>query len=424
MTRSENPTPAEPQGDHLPILDRPGGGLPVIVDTPEAFDRAVSTLAGGSGPLAVDTERAQSFRYSSRAYLIQLRRAGAGTLLIDPIALQTGPEPADLSELVRALGDTEWIIHAATQDLPCLAEVGLVPGLLFDTELAGRLLGYPRVALAALVEQFFGLRLLKAFSAADWSMRPLPDDQIAYAALDVELLIELREALAAELKAAERDEWARQEFACLAAHALTPPPPPSSDRWRRTHGLHGVRTRRGLAVVRELWRTRDEIAAARDLAPGKVLPDAAIVQAGQAAENEPARPVRLGAIEGFHRRHARTYKDQWQAAIAAAAASPPSSWPALRAPHDGTPPPRTWRTAHPRAWARWEQWRAVVRELAESLGVPAENLLSPQMLRDLAWAPPANPDGVAAFLAAAGARPWQCDLVAPALTTAMAQTAR
>ena len=151
-------------------------------------------LAAGTGPVAVDAERASGFRYSQRAYLVQLRRAGAGTVLIDPIPLSS-----DLHELDPVLTGPEWVLHAASQDLPCLAEVGLAPTSLFDTELAGRLAGLPRVGLGPLVEQLLGLSLEKGHGAADWSRRPLPDDWLVYAALDVEVLAELRDVLAALL---------------------------------------------------------------------------------------------------------------------------------------------------------------------------------------------------------------------------------
>ena len=182
---------------------------------------AIARLAAGNGPVAVDAERAHGFRYSQRAYLIQLRRAGAGTHLIDPIAFAPREErdPADLSALGAAIADAEWVIHAASQDLTCLYEVGMVPQTLFDTELAGRLLGYPRVALGTMVEELLGIRLLKEHSASDWSTRPLPAEWLTYAALDVELLLELRDLLAGQLQQSGKWEWAQQEFAALVAGA-------------------------------------------------------------------------------------------------------------------------------------------------------------------------------------------------------------
>ena len=273
--------------DAEPAADRAADGVPPVVAPPRSW-RPRSPPAGRTGPVAVDAERAHGFRYSQRAYLIQLRRAGSGTHLIDPIAFGSPTRPpADLSALGAAIGDAEWVIHAASQDLPCLFEVGLVPRTLFDTELAARLLGYPRVALGTMIEELFGVRLLKEHSASDWSTRPLPPEWLTYAALDVELLVELRDKLAAQLVEAGKDEWAQQEFAALVAGAGILPEP-RNDPWRRTSGIHRVRSRRGLGYVAELWYARDEIAARLDRAPGKILPDAAISEL--AADPRPAGP--------------------------------------------------------------------------------------------------------------------------------------
>ena len=253
-----------------------------MIATAQDLAAAVARLAAGTGPVAVDAERASGYRYGQRAYLVQLRRAGAGTVLIDPIACP------DLSGLGAALGDVEAVLHAASQDLPCLAEIGYQPRELFDTELAGRLLGYPRVALGTMLEEVLGFRLAKEHSAADWSVRPLPAEMLKYAALDVEVLTELRDALAGQLREQGKTEWARQEFAAIAA---APPPQPRADPWRRTSGIHRVRTRRALAVVRELWQTRDEIARDADLSPRRILSDQAIVDAARA---EAAKPPPTG----------------------------------------------------------------------------------------------------------------------------------
>ena len=197
-------------GGIVPLLE-PRDGLPPVVETDAALAEVTGRLARGEGPVAVDAERASGYRYGQRAYLVQLRRAGAGTVLIDPIACP------DLSGVDAALHDAEAVLHAASQDLPCLAEIGFRPRRLFDTELAGRLLGYPRVALGTLVEEVLGFHLEKGHSAADWSTRPLREELLRYAALDVEVLIELRDALAAELAAQGKTEWARQEFEAVLA---------------------------------------------------------------------------------------------------------------------------------------------------------------------------------------------------------------
>ncbi|MGH3802677.1 MAG: ribonuclease D, partial [Pseudonocardiaceae bacterium] len=184
----------------------PRDGIPTPVDTPTALTEAARKLAAGTGPIAIDAERASGYRYTSRAYLVQMRRAGSGTILIDPLPFE------DLSPIARAIAGEEWVVHAASQDLPCLAELGLRPARLFDTELGGRLAGYERVSLALMVERLLGYHLEKGHAAANWSTRPLPSDWLIYAALDVELLLELREALQVELNKQGKLEWAQEEF--------------------------------------------------------------------------------------------------------------------------------------------------------------------------------------------------------------------
>ena len=401
----ENAAAAEPE---VPLLTEPADGVPPVVDTAEALAEATAALVAGTGPVAVDAERAHGFRYSQRAYLLQLRRAGSGTHLIDPVAFGT---PADLSALGEALGDAEWVIHAASQDLPCLAEVGLVPRTLFDTELAARLLGYPRVALGTMVEEFFGLRLLKEHSASDWSTRPLPADWLTYAALDVELLVELRDKLAAELVATGKDEWARQEFAALVAGARTPTEP-RTDPWRRTSGIHRVRSRRGLGYVAELWYARDDIAQRLDRAPGKILPDAAISEL--AAVATPSR-ASLRQIAAFSRRHAKRYESVWLEALDSVAQRAETGLPPLHVPHDGPPQARLWAARDPEAAARLTGIREALAAKAEELDLPVENLLTPDHVRRLAWRPPspATAETVDAALAASGARAWQREIAVP-----------
>jgi len=386
-------------------------GLPAIVDTRPALDEVVSAVAGGSGPIGLDAERASGYRYSARAYLIQLRREGAGTALIDPIAFD------DLTDLNAAIGDAEWILHAASQDIPCLREVGLVPTRLFDTELAARLLGYPRVGLATLVEVIVGKSMRKEHSAADWSKRPLPEPWLEYAALDVEVLLELREVLVAELEATGKTEWARQEFEHLIAHE----PPPRQDPWRRTSGIHKAKGRRALAAVRELWTVRDQLAADLDTTPGRLIPDAAVIAAANAL---PTSGKLLMDTPGFHGRGARRYLDTWVDALKRARALPENELPPVANRSDGPPQVRSWADRDPVAAARLNTARAAVNELAESRNVPVENLLTPDYMRRVLWSPPKVADAdldaaVAAELSDLGARAWQIELMAPVISEAI-----
>ncbi|MGW2231305.1 HRDC domain-containing protein [Streptomyces formicae] len=398
-----------PEGLPIPLLE-PRDGIPPVIADEESLAAVVAAFAAGTGPVAVDAERASGYRYGQRAYLVQLRREGAGSALVDPVACP------DLSGLGEAIGDTEWVLHAATQDLPCLREIGMIPSRIFDTELAGRLAGFPRVGLGAMVESVLGYVLEKGHSAVDWSTRPLPEPWLRYAALDVELLVDLRDALEKELDRQGKLEWAREEFDAIAA---APPAPPRKDPWRRTSGMHKVRRRRQMAVVRELWTARDKVAQRRDVSPGKVLSDGAIVEAALAL---PPNVHALAALTGFGHRMGRRQLEQWQGAVDRAKALPDAELPQPGQTVSGPPPPRSWADRDPAAAARLAAARAAVSALAEELNMPQENLITPDTVRRVCWEPPAqvDADSVASALAAHGARQWQISLVTPALVAALA----
>jgi ribonuclease D len=408
---TESDLPDLPLPD-IPLLSEPAEGTPEPVTTQDQLRRVIDGVAAGRGPVAVDAERASGYRYSQRAYLVQLRREGFGTTLIDPIALP------DLSELNAALDGVEWILHAAHQDLPCLAEVGLHPGALFDTELAGRLLGEERVALGTMVESRLGVRLEKGHSAADWSTRPLPYDWLVYAALDVELLIALRAALTRELADAGKSDWAAQEFEFSRQAG---PSAPRTDPWRRTSGIHAIRDRRQLAVVRALWVSRDELATERDVAPGRLLPDASIIAA---ARKSPADVGELTALPVFGGPRQRRNAQRWFSALQQARELTDRELPplTLSAP-DAVPPASRWRDRAPEAADRLAACRAVVTGLAEQHQVLAQNLVPGDLVRRLAWAPPAEltTGGVDAALAELGARAWQRAICAEPLASALAE---
>ncbi|MCZ2839720.1 ribonuclease D [Modestobacter sp. VKM Ac-2985] len=402
--------PAVDEGPPATPLLVPRDGLPPVIETSTALVAYADALAAGSGPVAVDAERASGYRYGQSAYLVQLRRAGAGTGLVDPVPLP------DLTAVQDAIGDAEWVLHAANQDLPCLAELGLLPTRLFDTELAARLAGLPRVGLGAVVESLLGLSLQKGHSAADWSTRPLPADWLVYAALDVEVLVELRDALAEILAEQGKTEWARQEFAAILTAG---PPAPKVDPWRKTSGMHGLRSRRQLGMVRALWQARDELARRRDIAPGRVLPDAAIVSAVQA---DPKSEGALLELPVFRGRANRKLVTTWFGALARARELPEDQLPLHSRPGDGPPPVSRWADRDPDAAARLKAARAALAQVSEQWSVPVENVLSPDLVRRLMWAPPRPADAaaVAEALRAGGAREWQVELTRDLLTEAIA----
>lgn len=377
----------------------------VIADM-DAAAAAASRLAGGHGPVAVDVERASGFRYSQRAYLIQVFRRGSDVFLFDPPAI------GDLSALQAAIGDEEWVLHAASQDLPSLREAGLEPPRIFDTELAARLLGHERVGLGAVVEDTLGITLAKAHSAADWSTRPLPQGWLEYAALDVLHLIDVRDALAAELEDQGKTALADEEFDAVRTRA---PKPPREEPWRRLSGLHTVRGRRALAVARALWTAREEYAREEDVSPGRLIPDRSLIAAVIA---DPATKQDLARVKDFTGRASRSQLDRWWAAIEAGRND--TALPAERGPGDGMPPPRAWADRNPAADARLKTARPLVEARAEELRMPTENLLTPDLLRRVAWHPPAEvtAETIGEALHELGARPWQIAQTAQVIAAA------
>ncbi len=400
-------------GDTATPLLAPADGVPQLAVTPYEIDQAATLLASGRGPFAVDAERASGFRYSNRAYLVQIRREGAGTVLIDPV-YHGADTLSTLAPIAEVLATDEWVLHAADQDLPCLAEIGIRPTKVYDTELAGRLAGFDRVNLATMVERLLGLGLKKGHGAADWSKRPLPPEWLNYAALDVEVLVELRAAVAAILEEQGKSEWAAQEFEYLRRIEGAPT---RRDRWRRTSGIHKVRDRRAMAAVRELWTTRDHIARRRDIAPGRILPDSAIISAATA---DPKTVDELTALPVFGGSRQRRSAQVWLDALSRARTD--KDQPEISEPQNGPPPASRWARRKPEAAIRLEAARAGLAALSDRVSVPAENLVTPEVVRRLCWDWQPVDDTEAAveqFLRAAHARAWQRELVVPVLTAAL-----
>ena len=393
------PEPAE-QAPHVQVN---------VIESRDEYLAAVEAIAAGHGPIAIDAERASGYRYSQRAYLIQIYRRGAGTFLFDPPAI------GDFTELNDVVKDEEWILHAASQDLTCLREVGLDPTRLYDTELAARLAGLPRVGLGTVVEELLGIHLAKEHSAADWSTRPLPQAWLVYAALDVELLVDLREKMGELLESAGKTEIAAQEFDSVLHRDFTVV---RAEPWRRLSGVHSIRAPKNLAVARELWLARDAYAREIDTAPGRLVPDAALLAA---ARTLPATKRDLSALKEFTGRASRSQLDRWWAAIEAGAAS--TDPPATRVPSEAVPPPRVWSDKNPEADRRLKAARAALLEVATELDLPIENLLTPETLRRVAWTPPEplSVESISGALETLAARPWQIDATAQVIHAAFVE---
>lgn len=413
-----------PESEGATPLLKPIGGTPTVITTEEELSDAIALLKTGSGAFAIDAERASGYKYSSRAYLIQIKRTDGGLHLIDPIPFHQ-QDPFEIHPLFRDLNDViqgdEVILHASTQDLPCLREVGLHPLRLFDTELGGRIAGLPRVGLGALVENLLGISLAKEHSAVDWSHRPLPEEWLTYAALDVELLVELREKINELLEAQGKSDWAGQEFSSILQ---APAPAPRKEPWRRSSGIHKVKRRDQLAIIKSLWHERDNLAREADVAPGKFLSDAALLELAlhvpktRAEMEKVLRPIGARARWFEH-------TSQWLSAIRAGIAVPESHWPQMRTDSDSMPPVKIWRDKFPTKFAPLSHARAAIETEAEKLSIPPENLISPEWVRRLCWNPPEGAtmslktDAVKESLVALGARQWQAEIVGPLIAAAL-----
>ena len=413
----EGAADTEPVITAVPLL-APAAGVPQLIDDEPAFEKALRELELGTGPFAIDAERASGFKFSARAYLIQIKRQGGGLHLIDPIPF--GPNHRLFIELNELLQSDEVILHASTQDLPCLRELGISPKKLFDTELGGRVAGLPRVGLGPLLESLMEVSLAKEHSAADWSQRPLPQEWLNYAALDVELLVELREKVYGLLASANKWEWASEEFQAILD---SPPPPPRVDPWRRTSGMHKIKKRNQLAIVRALWTVRNEIAQEVDISQGRLLSDAAIVEIASVAhvktlktKKDLERALRPLGLRARWMGNAAS----WLSAISDALALAEDQWPQARTDSDSLPPIKIWRERFPEKYAPLTHAKALLLAKADELSIPLENMITPEYIRRICWNAPKGE--VAHALATLGARSWQIEIAAPILESALLET--
>ena len=411
-------SPPDQEIPELPLLQEPRAKSHLVTDL-DQLEKVVAELGASKGSIAIDAERASGFKYSQRAYLIQLRGVGTEIFLIDPVSDPEVISSKPFQQLSELLKDREWILHAATQDLPCLNEIGLFPGAIFDTELAGRLAGQPRVGLGSLTESLLKYRLAKEHSAADWSTRPLPESWLTYAALDVDVLHELAEAVSLLLQEQNKSSWAAEEFAALMSFR---PKPQKVDRWRSITGLQKVQDRLSLEIARQIWTARETLAKKMDVAPGRLIPDSSILVA--ATEKPRSRPE-LAAMKSFSGRASRSYLDLWWDAVQTA--NKATELPALRPERtDAIPNHRNWITKFPEADRRLKFAKAALIEISEKNLVPLENLLTPEILRQVSFSPPEplSQELLASKLAELGARNWQVEQTSKAIEQAFTLAAK
>jgi len=385
-----------------------------LIQDSDALASAIAELRNHTGRFGVDAERASGFKYSQRAYLVQINRADSDIFLIDPASISPTIDKSKFADLAQLLSEDAWILHAATQDLGCLAELGLRPPAIIDTELGSRIAGIPRVGLASVVEHYLQMSLAKEHSAVDWSTRPLQASWLEYAALDVDVLHELATALLDDLEQQGKLAYAQQEFDHLLSFK---PKADKQDKWRGLSGLHEVKDAKGLAIARALWQAREMLAIKLDVAPGRLIPDASI---SHVAKKQTATRPELANDRAFSGRASRSYLDTWWEAIEVGRNT--RDLPPLRLPTTGIPNHRIWPNKFPDAHKRLVCCKAVIADAAEKLSIPQENLLTPDYLRQLCFDGLAeiNTEKVAQRLTELGARNWQADVLADDLCKAIA----
>lgn len=378
----------------------------VFVETSEQLQEAVRQLREIDSPIAIDAERASGFRYSQRAYLVQISRASGNIFLIDSAKIFDEHGLDAFEGLSKLLAAAEWILHAATQDLPCLAELNLKPASIFDTELGSRIAGLPRVGLGAVVEHYLHIGLAKEHSAVDWSLRPLDSSWLDYAALDVDVLHELATELQKDLENKGKLVFAKEEFDHLL---LFKPKAVNPERWRATSGLHEVKTETGLSIARSLWQARETLARKLDVAPGRLIPDSSIAHVSLAI---PKSKPELASNKQFAGRASRSYLDTWWTAIQDGIAS--KDKPATKVTHTGIPNHRSWPNRWPDASRRLILVRAALQQVAEQLDIPQENLVSPEAIRQICWPDRVEIDlgSIEIELKNLRVRNWQISLIA------------
>jgi ribonuclease D len=260
----------------------------LYLDKPDQVDRFLSEIAHAQ-ELALDTEGASFHRFLDRIYLLQLSTREQSAI-IDPLPIGSPKRLGDLLEEISV----EVVFHDADYDLRLLhQDYGWHVTNIFDTRIAAQLLGIKSFGLAALLQQYFDVRLDKKHQRADWSMRPLPQDMLDYAAQDTRYLLQLKDHMQAELDRRGRLHWAREEFARL-----------EGTRWEAEESMEGFLrlkgardlSRRELAVLREVANWRDTVAAKLDRATFRVMGNEVLFELARRA---PRNVTELGTIKGM-----------------------------------------------------------------------------------------------------------------------------
>lgn len=366
----------------------------VWIETTEALHDWLSTLS--SGPLAVDTEADSFHHYRDKVCLVQLT-SGERHALVDPLA------GVDLGALRTPFenADRQKILHGADYDVRLLQrDFGLVFRGLYDTSIAARLTGEPGTGLAALLEKYLGVALDKSHQRADWSERPLSAPMRAYASADTRHLEALADILDANAQKLGRAAWVREECARTEAVRWRDRRQEEAEPFRRVKGAE-VLDRAGLAVLREAWTWRDELASQRDRPVFRVLRDESLIAAVQA---RPTAIDELGRIKGLSDALRRgPQAEALLAALRRGAACAQELWPALRVD--------TRVRLEPEVAGRVDAIKTKRDSLAQELGLDATLIASRAVMEDMARRGITGEDPCTA----PELRVWQAELLRPLL---------
>jgi len=366
----------------------------IFVDTADGL-RALAGRIAAVARVALDTEADSLHHYYEKICLIQLAVAG-DNYIVDPLA------GLDLAGLLGALDGKELVLHGADYDLRLLrSSLAFTPrGPIFDTMLAARLLGFERLGLAALAQEFLGMTLTKGGQKFDWSRRPLPEDKLAYAANDTRHLETLAGLLLAKLRERGREEWHRETCEILLRYTGEDAGEKDPDEVWRIKGLKDF-TREQLALVRGLWHWREEEARQADIPPFKVLGNAQLIDLALWLHGHSGRPLSHGPK--LPRNCLGRRLEALEKAIAEARSLPPERRPTL-------PVRKRFIPSSPREVARFDALRAAVAAAAGKLGIPASVLAPQASLWAIARSAPRSEDEIAQCGRLAR---WQARLLAP-----------
>ncbi len=365
-----------------------------FIGHPSALSDLVGRIDEAAAEVAIDCEADSFHHYEEKLCLLQLTFATGGEpadFVIDPLAAGI-----DLRPLLQVLGRKRLFLHAGDNDLRMLGlrwEFSATE--IFDTLIAAQYLGESELGLSALLERHFGVVLDKSLQRADWARRPLTAAMIEYAARDTHYLAELVAILEARLRETGRFEWHRQACARLAgSRPQQKPEDPESWRVKGSSDLDDSER----AILRTVWRWREDEARARDQAPFRVAGNDVLLRLARVARQSGSA---ADALTAARIRASGASLRALGAALEMGLSMPEEQWPG--------PPPRNRPTRLSGAQeARFEKLRTARDQVAGKLAIDPGLLASRSALERIsALAAPSTDE----LISTGGLLPWQAEML-------------